>query len=154
MTEMGTCGVTDQQIGSKFRNQAKPAELFWRKVVFITSLEQMFKRTVTDLDTQPTATQQRRTTALKKCRVAAGSWDPLQNQHHTATYNDRWIGRGGPTICPPRSPDLTPMDLFLCGHIKALTYTSPVDSVRGSKCPSCSHQQQLLNASPFSTEYV
>jgi len=29
---------------------------------------------------------------------------------------------------PPRSPDLTPLDLFLWGHIKALIYTSPVDS--------------------------
>ena len=29
---------------------------------------------------------------------------------------------------PPRSPDLTPMDLSLWGHIKALNYTSPVDS--------------------------
>ena len=29
---------------------------------------------------------------------------------------------------PPRSPDLTTMDFFLWGHIKALIYTSPVDS--------------------------
>ena len=35
------------------------------KVVFRTNLEQMFKRTATDLDTQPTTTQQRLTCALK-----------------------------------------------------------------------------------------
>jgi len=29
---------------------------------------------------------------------------------------------------PPRSLDLTPMVFFLWGHIKALIYTSPVDS--------------------------
>jgi hypothetical protein len=29
---------------------------------------------------------------------------------------------------PPRSPDLTQMDFFLWGHIKALIYTSPGDS--------------------------
>jgi len=29
---------------------------------------------------------------------------------------------------PPRSPDLTPMDLFLLGHIKALIYKLSVDS--------------------------
>ena len=29
---------------------------------------------------------------------------------------------------PPRSPDLTPMEFFLWGHIKALIYTTPVDS--------------------------
>jgi hypothetical protein len=28
----------------------------------------------------------------------------------------------------PGEPDLTPMDFFLWGHIKALIYTSPVDS--------------------------
>ena len=27
---------------------------------------------------------------------------------------------------PPRSPDLTPMDLFLWGYMKALIYTSQV----------------------------
>jgi hypothetical protein len=42
--------------------------------------------------------------------------------------NDRWIGLGGPTAWPPRSPDFTPMDFFLWGHIKALIYKSPVDS--------------------------
>jgi hypothetical protein len=26
---------------------------------------------------------------------------------------NRWIGRGGPMEWPPRSPDLTPTDLFL-----------------------------------------
>jgi len=29
---------------------------------------------------------------------------------------------------PPREPDLTSVDFFLWGHIKALIYTSPVDS--------------------------
>ena len=51
-------------------------------------------------------------------------WVPLQKQHLTATYNDRWIGRGGPIAWPPRSPDLTPMYFHRCGHITALIYTS------------------------------
>jgi hypothetical protein len=29
-----------------------------------------------------------------------------------------WIGRGGPMEWPPRSPDLTPMGLFLWGFVK------------------------------------
>jgi len=41
-----------------------------------------------------------------------GKWDPLQNQHHTTIDNDRWIGRGGLIVWPPRSPDLTPMDFY------------------------------------------
>jgi hypothetical protein len=36
------------------------------------------------------------------------------------TYYDRWIGRGGPTACPPCSPDLSPLDVYLWGHIKPL----------------------------------
>ena len=31
-------------------------------------------------------------------------------------------------VQPPGSPDLTPMDFFLWGHIKALIYISTVDS--------------------------
>jgi len=42
--------------------------------------------------------------------------------------NDCWIGQGRPMYWPPRSPDLTPKDFFLWGHIKALIYTSPVAS--------------------------
>jgi len=41
------------------------------KALTNTDLEQMFKRTVTDLDTHPKATQQRWTSAIKKCQVAA-----------------------------------------------------------------------------------
>ena len=54
------------------------------------------------------------------------------NCHHqstvTANHNDRWIGLGGPMAWSPTSPDLTPMPLFLRGHIKTLIYSSPFDS--------------------------
>jgi hypothetical protein len=49
--------------------------------------------------------------------------DVLSNAHH-----DRWIGRGGPTACPPRSPDLNPPDFYLWGHLKTLVYVAPVDN--------------------------
>ena len=42
------------------------------------------------------------------------------------TYPGPWIGRGGPVAWPPRSPDLTPLDFFLWGHIKRLVYETPV----------------------------
>lgn len=38
------------------------------------------------------------------------------------TFPGRWIGRGGPQQWPARSPDLTPLDFFLWGHMKALVY--------------------------------
>ncbi|GBL73687.1 hypothetical protein AVEN_230681-1 [Araneus ventricosus] len=37
-------------------------------------------------------------------------------------YPGRWIGRGGPVLWPPRSPDLTSLDFFLWGHLKELVY--------------------------------
>lgn len=40
-------------------------------------------------------------------------------------YPGRWIGRGGPVEWPPRSPDLTPLDFFLWGHLKELVYRTP-----------------------------
>jgi hypothetical protein len=39
-----------------------------KKIVFCTNLEQKFKRTATDLITQPTTAQQRLTRALKNAR--------------------------------------------------------------------------------------
>lgn len=42
--------------------------------------------------------------------------------HLHATYPDKWIGRGGPIPWPARSPDLTPLDFFLWGHVKQLVY--------------------------------
>lgn len=43
-------------------------------------------------------------------------------------FPGRWIGRRGPIEWPPRSPDLTPLDFFLWGHLKTVVYdTKPVD---------------------------
>lgn len=41
------------------------------------------------------------------------------------TFNDRWIGTGGPVLWPPRSPDLTPLDFF-CGVISKMRCTSKI----------------------------
>ncbi|KAJ8887785.1 hypothetical protein PR048_014003 [Dryococelus australis] len=30
-------------------------------------------------------------------------------------FHNHWIGRGGPVSWRPRSPDLTPMNLYFCG---------------------------------------
>lgn len=38
------------------------------------------------------------------------------------TYPGRWIGRSGPILWPPRSPDMTPCDFFLWAHIKRQVY--------------------------------
>nr|XP_015922443.2 uncharacterized protein LOC107450974 [Parasteatoda tepidariorum] len=41
---------------------------------------------------------------------------------------NRWIGRGGPVPWQPRSPDLTPLDFYLWGHMKSIVYETPVTS--------------------------
>jgi len=42
------------------------------------------------------------------------------------TFPGRWVGRGGPTAWPPRSPDLTPLDFFAWGFIKDIVYRRKV----------------------------
>jgi hypothetical protein len=42
----------------------------------------------------------------------------FMNQH----FPDRWIGRGGSAAWPARSPNLSPLDFFLWGHMKSLVY--------------------------------
>jgi hypothetical protein len=37
-------------------------------------------------------------------------------------FDNRWIGRGGAISWAPRSPDMTPLDFFLWGHIKTNIY--------------------------------
>lgn len=44
-------------------------------------------------------------------------------------FPDRWIGRGGPTPWPPRSPDMTPLDFFLWGFVKDKVYRTPVTDI-------------------------
>lgn len=44
-------------------------------------------------------------------------------------YPNRWIGRGGPIPWPARSPDLTPLDFYVWGHMKQLVYETPVSTV-------------------------
>lgn len=48
--------------------------------------------------------------------------------HLYATFGQHWVGRGGPTPWPPRSPDLTPLDFYLWGRMKTLVYSTPVDN--------------------------
>ena len=49
-------------------------------------------------------------------------------QHLHETFGSRWIRRNGPIAWPARSPDQTPLDFFLWGHIKTLVYETPVET--------------------------
>lgn len=43
-------------------------------------------------------------------------------------FPGRWIGRNGPILWPPRSPDLTIMDFYLWGYLKQKVYGSPLNN--------------------------
>ncbi|KAJ4439475.1 hypothetical protein ANN_07599 [Periplaneta americana] len=55
----------------------------------------------------------------ERTRASTGWSSPHYANHVRAllddTFPDRWIGRGGPTPWPSRSPDMTPLDFFLWG---------------------------------------
>ncbi|XP_047101572.1 uncharacterized protein LOC124720308 [Schistocerca piceifrons] len=42
----------------------------------------------------------------------------------------KWIGRRGPVEWPPRSPDLTPLDFYLWGHLKQIVYAESIRDLR------------------------
>ncbi|CAF3484969.1 unnamed protein product [Rotaria socialis] len=44
-------------------------------------------------------------------------------------FPNRWIRRGGPIRWAPRSPDLTPLDFVLWGHVKSNIYKTRVKNV-------------------------
>ncbi|KAL1488282.1 hypothetical protein ABEB36_015233 [Hypothenemus hampei] len=44
-------------------------------------------------------------------------------------FPHRWVGRNGPILWPPRSPDLTPCDFFLWGYMKSLVYTTEINTL-------------------------
>ncbi|GBN84394.1 hypothetical protein AVEN_142057-1 [Araneus ventricosus] len=46
-------------------------------------------------------------------------------QHIRDTFQQQVIGYGGSVECPPRSPDLNPLDFFLWGYIKQRVYATP-----------------------------
>ena len=44
------------------------------------------------------------------------------------SFPSRWFGHGGPIAWPPRSPDLTPLDYYLWGHMKRSVYETKAPS--------------------------
>lgn len=60
-------------------------------------------------------------------------------------YQLRWIGRGGPTPWPARSPDLTPCDFYIWGHMKELVYNTPVPTVEELRQRILAAAQQIKN---------
>lgn len=49
----------------------------------------------------------------------------ITTQWLNRTFPNKWIGRAGPIHWPARSPDITPLDFFLWGHVKNIVYQEP-----------------------------
>ena len=52
----------------------------------------------------------------------------LVREYLNESFPNRWLGRGGHVTWAPRSPDLTPLDYYLWGHMKTLVYETNVES--------------------------
>ena len=44
-------------------------------------------------------------------------------------FTGHWIGRRGPVEWPATSPDLTPLDFYLWGHLKAMVYEVEIQNM-------------------------
>ena len=44
-------------------------------------------------------------------------------------FPDRWIGWDGPPPCPPWSPDMTSLNIFLWGFVKTRVFRTPVNDI-------------------------
>jgi hypothetical protein len=63
-------------------------------------------------------------------------WGSNVRRFSDVAFPNRWIGRDGPTPWPPRSPDITPHDLFLWGSVKDKVFSTPVPGVTKVKLNS------------------
>ncbi|KAJ8889279.1 hypothetical protein PR048_008777 [Dryococelus australis] len=58
--------------------------------------------------------------------VRQNTW--FQHDGAPTQFSLAWIGRSGPIAWPARSPDLTPLDYFLWGHMMGVIYETHVES--------------------------
>ncbi|KFM73977.1 hypothetical protein X975_13500, partial [Stegodyphus mimosarum] len=56
-------------------------------------------------------------------------WDSMARSSLNDHFTGRWIGRGGPIPWPPISPDITPLDFFVWGFVKANVYRRRVSNI-------------------------
>jgi hypothetical protein len=74
---------------SEVGNQAKPLKYSEKKkVVFRTHLEQMFKRSTTDLNKQPTTTQQRLAFELKNVSLLPDGCRCINDKRETRYFSE------------------------------------------------------------------
>ena len=60
-------------------------------------------------------------------------WSSHVRRFLDAAFPNRWIGRDGPTLWPPRSPHINPLDFFLWGYVKDKVFSTPVPDITNLK---------------------
>jgi len=71
---------------------------------------------------------------------APAHWATRVRAYLDEIFGMNWIGRDGPIRWPARSPDLTPLDFFVWGHLKDKVYrTRPqtLDALRNEIIQEC-----------------
>jgi hypothetical protein len=99
----------------------------WQYVLVIFTAN--FNRFVAEHYTsrQSTRTAWRRATALSQ-RHKECSKHSVPSSVPSTMYRQCWTIRRGPVSWPQRSPNLTPTDLHLQGHVKSVVYATDVHS--------------------------
>ena len=81
----------------------------------------------------------------RKVWSSCGSTYCTCSAHLNESFPNRWLGRGGPVAWPQRSPDLTPLDYYLWGHMKTLVYKTKVESRAALRDHTFAAAEQLRN---------
>ncbi|KZC15045.1 hypothetical protein WN55_08609 [Dufourea novaeangliae] len=107
----GCCILGNQLIGSYFINELLTGQIysnFLRDILPVFFLENVPLNIRTDIWYPHEA-----------CRA---HYTHVARQVLDRQFHNRWIGRGGAFLWPPRSPDITPLDYYLWGTLKDMMY--------------------------------
>ena len=58
-------------------------------------------------------------------------------------FPERWLGRAGPMVWAARSPDLSPLDFFLWGHLKNKVYETRPTTIQELKDKICDEAEKI-----------
>lgn len=59
-------------------------------------------------------------------------------------FPNQWIGRSGPILWPPRSPDLTVLDFFFWGFVKNIVYVEKIRDLQHLKDRICAAIETVM----------
>lgn len=76
--------------------------------------------------------------------------------HLNAVFPGRWIGRLGPILWPPRSPDLNALDFFYWGCLKDKIYAKPIrnDEELRARINAASREITQMNLRRLRTQFL